>query len=281
MMENIGYAAMTETPCVIVNVQRGGPSTGQPTMGAQGDMMQCRFGSHGDYSIIALCPASVQEMYELTAKAFNLADKYRVPVFLMADEIVGHMREKIVIPDSVVNVPRRDLVKGVLPFKPDKDLIPGFPQFGKGYGVHVTGLTHDERGYPCATNPTLHETLVRRLVDKIESARREIADYDILNPGAEQVFIAYGAPVRSVQQLIQDHPDHNIGFLRLRTVWPFPEFALKEFKNARRFLIPELNLGQIAREIERHVKVPVVSLPKLGGDLHTPAELLAALEAQQ
>jgi 2-oxoglutarate ferredoxin oxidoreductase subunit alpha len=281
MMENIGYAAMTETPCVIVNVQRGGPSTGQPTMGAQGDMMQCRFGSHGDYSVIALCPASVQEMYELTAKAFNLADRYRVPVFLMTDEIVGHMREKIIIPDSIVNVPRRELVKGVLPFKPDKDLIPGFPQFGKGYGVHVTGLTHDERGYPCATNPTLHETLVRRLVDKIESARREIADYDILNPGAEQVFIAYGAPVRSVQQLIHDHPDKNIGFLRLRTVWPFPEFALKEFKNARRFLVPELNLGQIAREIERHVQVPVISLPKLGGDLHTPAELLAALEAQQ
>jgi 2-oxoglutarate ferredoxin oxidoreductase subunit alpha len=220
-------------------------------------------------------------MYELTAKAFNLADKYRVPVFLMADEIVGHMREKIIIPDSIVNVPRRELIKGVLPFKPDNDLIPGFPRFGKGYGVHVTGLTHDERGYPCATNPKLHETLVRRLVDKIESARREIADYDILNPGAEQVFIAYGAPVRTVQQLMHDHPDQNIGFLRLRTVWPFPEYVLGEFKNVRRFLIPELNLGQIAREIERHVKVPVISLPKLGGDLHTPAELFTALEAQQ
>jgi 2-oxoglutarate ferredoxin oxidoreductase subunit alpha len=278
MMENIGYAVMTETPCVIVNVQRGGPSTGQPTMGAQGDMMQCRFGSHGDYSIIALCPASVQEMYELTAKAFNLADKYRVPVFLMADEIVGHMREKIVIPDSVPFIPRKELVRGTLPFKADNDLIPGFPQFGKGYRVHVTGLTHDERGYPCATNPKLHEALVMRLVNKIESARHKIADYEILNPDAEQVFIAYGAPVRTVQQLMHDHPDKTIGFLRFRTVWPFPEFALKEFKNARRFLVPELNLGQIAREIERHVQVPVISLPKLGGDLHTPAELLEALE---
>jgi 2-oxoglutarate ferredoxin oxidoreductase subunit alpha len=278
MMENIGYAVMTETPCVVVNVQRGGPSTGQPTMGAQGDMMQCRFGSHGDYSIIALCPASVQEMYELTAKAFNLADKYRVPVFLMADEIVGHMREKIVIPDSVPFIPRKELVRGTLPFKADNDLIPGFPQFGKGYRVHVTGLTHDERGYPCATNPKLHEALVMRLVNKIESARHKIADYEILNPDAEQVFIAYGAPVRTVQQLMHDHPDKTIGFLRFRTVWPFPEFALKEFKNARRFLVPELNLGQIAREIERHVQVPVISLPKLGGDLHTPAELLEALE---
>jgi 2-oxoglutarate ferredoxin oxidoreductase subunit alpha len=281
MMENIGYAAMTETPCVIVNVQRGGPSTGQPTMAGQGDMMQCRFGSHGDYAVIALCPASVQEMYDLTAKAFNLADKYRVPVFLMADEIVGHMREKIIIPDSVEQVPRKALVKGTLPFKSDSDGIPGFPRFGKGYGVHVTGLTHDERGYPCATNPKLHESLVMRLVDKIESARNSIADYDIVNPDAEQVFIAYGAPVRTVQQLLHDHPDKNIGFLRLRTVWPFAEHALAQFINARRFLVPEMNLGQIAREIERHVTVPVKSLPKLGGDLHTPAELLAALEAQQ
>jgi len=281
MMENIGYAVMTETPCVIVNVQRGGPSTGQPTMGAQGDMMQVRFGSHGDYAIIALCPASVQEMYELTAKAFSLADQYRVPVFLMADEIVGHMREKIIIPDSMATTQRKALVKGSLPFRTGDDRVPGFPQFGKGYGVHVTGLTHDERGYPCATNPQLHEALVRRLVDKIESARHAIADFDIINPDAEQVFIAYGAPVRTVQQVMHDRPDKNIGFLRLRTVWPFPEYALAEFKNAKRFLMPELNLGQMAREVERHVRVPVISIGKLGGELHTPAELVAALEAQR
>jgi 2-oxoglutarate ferredoxin oxidoreductase subunit alpha len=219
-------------------------------------------------------------MYELTAKAFNLADQYRVPVFLMADEIVGHMREKIIIPDSVGKVARKVLLKGALPFKPDADFIPGFPQFGKGYGVHVTGLTHDERGYPCATNPGLHETLVRRLVDKVESARHAIADYQVINPDAEQVFIAYGAPVRTVQQVMHDHPNTNIGFLRLRTVWPFPEYALAQFKNARHFLVPELNLGQIAREIERHVKVPVISLPKLGGELHTPADLSAALEVR-
>jgi 2-oxoglutarate ferredoxin oxidoreductase subunit alpha len=279
MMENIGFAVMTETPCVIVNIQRGGPSTGQPTMGAQGDMMQCRFGSHGDYSTIALCPASVQEMYELTARAFNLADQYRVPVFLMADEIIGHMREKILVPDSVPQVSRKVLAKGALPFKPDSDMIPGFPQFGKGYGVHVTGLTHDERGYPCATNPKLHEALVRRLFDKVESARDTIADYDIVNPDAEQVFVAYGAPVRTVQQVLHDRPRQNIGFLRLRTVWPFPEKSLAVFRNARRFLVPELNLGQIAREIERHVNVPVASLPRLGGDLHTPVELEKALEA--
>jgi 2-oxoglutarate ferredoxin oxidoreductase subunit alpha len=250
-------------------------------MAAQGDMMQCRFGSHGDYSIIALCPASVQEMYELTAKAFNLADRYRVPIFLMADEVIGHMREKITIPDTVEQVPRRELVKGTLPFRPESDLVPGFPQFGKGYGVHVTGLTHDERGYPCATNPKLHANLVQRLVDKVELARHEIADYDVVNPDAEQVFIAYGGPVRTVQQVLHDRNDKNVGFLRLRTVWPFPENALMEFRNARRFLVPEMNLGQIAREIERHADVPVISLPKLGGELHTPAELGAALEAKR
>jgi 2-oxoglutarate ferredoxin oxidoreductase subunit alpha len=280
MMENIGYAAMTETPCVVVNVQRGGPSTGQPTMSAQGDMMQARFGSHGDYAIIALCPASVQEMYELTVKAFNLADKYRVPVFLMADETIGHMREKIIIPDKVDRVERKPLVPGTLPFRADADLIPGFAQFGKGHHVHVTGLTHDERGYPCATNPKLHMALVKRLVDKIESARHDMADYDVINPGAEQVFVAYGGPVRTVQQVMYDRKDTAIGFLRIRTVWPFPEKALAQFKNARRFLVPEMNLGQIAREIERHVRVPVVSIPKLGGELHTPDELVAALEVK-
>jgi 2-oxoglutarate ferredoxin oxidoreductase subunit alpha len=277
MMENIGFAAMTETPCVIVNVQRGGPSTGQPTMAAQGDMMQCRFGSHGDYSIIALAPATVQEMYELTAKSFNLADQYRVPVFLMADEIVGHMRERITLPDKIEQVPRRELEKGVLPFHPNENLIPGFATFGKGHGVHVTGLTHDERGYPCTTNPNVHAHLVKRLVDKIENARTAIADYDVINPDAEKVFVSYGAPVRTVQQVLHDRNTEDIGFLRLRTIWPFAEDALKKFKNVREFLVPELNMGQIAREIERHVNVPVISLPKLGGDLHLPEELEAAL----
>jgi 2-oxoglutarate ferredoxin oxidoreductase subunit alpha len=281
MMENIGFAAMTETPCVVVNIQRGGPSTGQPTMSAQGDMMQARFGSHGDYAVIALCPATVQEMYGLTVKAFNLADRYRVPVFLMGDETIGHMREKILIPDRVERVSRKPFVSGNPPFRvTDPDLIPGFPQFGTGHHVHVTGLTHDERGYPAATNPQLHGDLVKRLVDKIENARDEMADYDVINPDAEQVFVAYGAPVRTVQQVMHDQKDKNLGFLRIRVVWPFPEKALALFRNAQRFLIPEMNLGQIAREIERHVRVPVRSIPKLGGELHTPAELVRALEAQ-
>jgi 2-oxoglutarate/2-oxoacid ferredoxin oxidoreductase subunit alpha len=279
MMENIGYAAMTETPCVIVNIQRGGPSTGQPTMAAAGDMMQCRFGSHGDYSIIALTPASVQEMYELTVKAFNLADRFRVPVFLMADEIIGHMRERLTVPDQVERTPRKALATGVAPFHPDDDMVPGFPEFGKGFRVHVTGLTHDERGYPSATNPKIHEELVMRLVNKVESARIEIADYEVINPGASVVFVSYGAPARSVAQVLHDTKADNIGHLRLRMVWPFPDHALMEFPNVKEFIVPELNLGQIAREIERHTRVPVLQVPLLGGDLHSPSELRALAEA--
>lgn len=278
MMENIGYAVMTETPCVIVNIQRGGPSTGQPTMSGQGDMLQCRFGSHGDYSVIALCPASVQEMFDLTVDAFNLAERFRVPVFLMADEIIGHMRERLIIPDSVLQRHRKPLEPGALPFRSDADLVPGFPAFGQGYGVHVTGLTHDERGYPCTTSPRVHEELVNRLVEKVEGARESIAACDIINPEAETVFISYGAPSRSVQQVLHDHSKECIGHLRLKMVWPFAESLLSRFKNADTFIVPEQNLGQIAREIERHVDARVIPVPKLGGDLHTPGDLYRIVE---
>jgi len=281
MMENIGYAAMTETPCVIVNVQRGGPSTGQPPRAAQGDMLQCRFGSHGDYSTIALTPNSVQEMFDLTVKAFDLADRFRVPTFLMADEIVGHMRERVTIRDPETIVPPRPLAEGVLPFEAGEDGVPGFAPFGSGRAVHVTGLTHDERGYPDTTDPEAHDKLVRRLVAKVESARREIADYEVTNPDAETVFVTYGAPSRTVEQVLHDRPGDSIGHLRLRLVWPFPEFALEEFPNAKVFLMPELNMGQMVREVQRHVDQPVVSIPKIGGELHTPAELVRAMEVHR
>jgi 2-oxoglutarate ferredoxin oxidoreductase subunit alpha len=281
MMENIGYAAMTETPCVIVNIQRGGPSTGQPTRAAQGDMLQCRFGSHGDYSTIALTPNSVQEMFDLTVKAFDLADRFRVPTFLMADEIVGHMRERVTIPDSVKTTPPAPLAQDSLPFGAGDDGVPGFAPFGSGRSIHVTGLTHDERGYPDTTDPLAHDRLVRRLVSKVESARHDIADYEVTNPDAETVFVTYGPPSRTVEQVMHDHPDDGVGHLRLRLVWPFPEFALREFSGAKIFLMPELNMGQMVREVQRHVDQPVISIPKLGGELHTPAELLQALEAHR
>ncbi len=278
MMENLGFAVMTETPLLVVNVQRGGPSTGQPTMSAQGDMLQCRYGSHGDIGIVALAPNSVQEMYDLTVKAFTLSERLRCPAFLMTDEHVAHMRERIDLPDAVEVVDRAELEPGTPPFAAGPDLVPGFPTFGKGHRVHVTGLTHDERGYPVATDPEVHAALVERLVRKVEGARREIADYEVVNPGAEVVFVCYGAPSRAVAQLVADRPDEGIGVLRLRLVWPFPDHALAEFPDAAVFIVPEQNLGQIASEVERHTDRPVVSAPKIGGELHTPAELARVLE---
>lgn len=274
MMENIGFAVMSETPCVIVNIQRGGPSTGQPTMAAQGDMMQVRFGSHGDYSTIALCPSTVQECYDLTAKAFNLADRFRIPVFVMGDEVIGHMRERIEIPDDVSIERSRPLAEGVLPYAPSEDGVPGFAPFGTGHYIHVTGLTHDERGYPDTTNPERHEILVKRLVHKVEKARYEIADYSILNEDAEYIFVCYGAPVRTVREVVEKNRMPGTGYLQLRIVWPFPEALLSRFPNVKAFIVPEMNLGMISREIERHVKVPVISAGRIGGELHTPKELM-------
>ena len=279
MMENIGYAVMTETPCVLVNIQRGGPSTGQPTMGAQGDIMQVKFGSHGDYSIIALAPSSVQECFDLTAKAFNLADRFRTPVFLMADEVIGHMREKIEIPDSVEIIRPKPLAEGALPFAPGEDGVPGFAAFGTGRHIPVTGLTHDERGYPVTTNPALHESLVRRLISKIEDARHDIADYTIVNEDAQYVFVCYGAPVRTVREVVERLKTPDTGYLQLRIVWPFPEDLLTRFPNVKAFIVPEMNLGMMAREVERHVSVPVIPVSKIGGDLHTPEELVEAVRA--
>ena len=280
MMENIGYAAITETPCVVVNVQRGGPSTGQPTMAAQGDMMQARYGSHGDYSIIALSPSSVQEMFDLTVKAFNLADRFRTPVFLMADETIGHMREKILLRENVEIIPRRELKEGELPCEPDENGIPGFGTFGNGHNIHITGLTHNEKGYPATDSAELHEAMVRRQVDKIEKHRLELTDVDIVNPNAEIVFISYGAPTRTVRQLLADEPG-KYGHLNLRIVWPFPDHCLEQFTNAKAFVVPEMNLGQIAKEVRQYTNVKIITAPKLGGALHTVDELKTAAKAAE
>jgi 2-oxoglutarate ferredoxin oxidoreductase subunit alpha len=231
---------------------------------------------------IAVVPSTVQEMYELTVKAFNLADRFRVPTFVMSDETIGHMRERITIPDSVEIIPRKPLMKGELPFAADDDGVPGFPQFGGGHRVHVTGLTHDERGYPNTTDPDVHEKLVTRLYHKVESKRHEIADYDAVNTEAEVVFVTYGPGARTVRQVLHDHPNECIGHLNLRIVWPFPEDTLKLFSNAKTFIVPELNLGQMAREVARHMSgQKVLSMPKIGGLIHTPAELYAAVEAER
>ena len=203
MQENIGLAVMTETPLVIVDIMRGGPSTGQPTKPGQQDMMQAKWGSHGDYEVIALAPSSVQEMFDLTIECFNLSERFRVPAFLMADETVAHMWERVIIPEpdqiEIVNRKKPTVSPAdYLPFKPDEDLVPPMACFGEGYRVHVTGLTHDERGYPKTDSPEIQEQLVRRLCDKIrKNADKIVKVNEFMLEDAEIAVIAYGTPARA------------------------------------------------------------------------------------
>src|SRR6202158_44505 len=260
MMEHIGYAAMTETPCVFVDVQRGGPSTGLPTLPAQADMMQARWGSHGDYEIIALCPNSPQECFDLTIKAFNFSEQYRVPVFVMMDEVVGHMTEKVVIPRaSEIEVePRHWTNKDKSSFQLfapcGEEQAPEMAKAGDGYKVHVTGLTHDERGYPDMT-PAMQDTLVKRLVNKIRDNAPKIClteEHDI--EGADVVVISYGITSRVAQRAVDLGRAEGIkvGSLRLITAWPFPEHIIRALApKVKGLVVPEINLGQMVREVER------------------------------
>lgn len=283
MQENIGYAAMTETPIVIIDMQRGGPSTGQPTHTSQGDMMQARWGSHGDYETITLTPSSVQECFDFTVKAFNLAEIYRCPVFIMADEIVGHMREKIIIPDEIEVVPRQmpQKTEGTyLPYDAPENKTTPMPSFMQGYDIHVTGLTHDIRGYPSTDDPLVHTELVTRICDKVLENRNEIADieYDFLDD-AEIVIIAYGIPARSAITAAKQARAKGlkVGYIKLNVVWPFPiETIEKLVGNAKKIIVPELNLGEVVLEVDRVLgKNAIVELlPKIGGGLHTPSEIL-------
>ena len=286
MQEHIGYAAMTETPLVIVNMQRGSPSTGQPTMASQSDMMQARWGSHGDYEIIALCPASVQECFDFTVMAFNLAEKYRVPVMVMADEIVGHMREKINIPEKTEiiarSMPDKD-PETFLPYKAEPEGTSDMPAFGDGYKLLITGLTHDERGYPDASNPKSHSKLVNRLCNKILKKTNEIAMVKTMfTEDADVLIVSYGAPSRSVSTAVKKAREDGVkaGFIKLETVWPFPESMLRSAaKNATRVIVVEMNLGQIFYEVQRVLKDhKVENLPKIGGEMHKPDEILEKIE---
>ncbi|MBL8291349.1 MAG: 2-oxoacid:acceptor oxidoreductase subunit alpha [Bryobacterales bacterium] len=284
MMEHIGYAAMTETPCVFVDVQRAGPSTGLPTLPAQGDMMQAKWGSHGDYPIIALCPNSPQECFDLTIRAFNLAEQYRNPVLFMMDECVGHMTEKVVIPeaDEIDITPRRRTPDAQL-FQPDADLVPPMQHAGEGHGIHVTGLTHNERGYPDLTIGS-QDKLVRRLHDKIALANEEIADWDEEGlDGADVAVLSYGITSRVAQRAIVMAREKGlrVGRMRLITVWPFPERRVREIaQQVRAIVVPELNLGQIALEVERLAagNARVISVTHAGGSVHRPEQILQAIE---
>jgi 2-oxoglutarate ferredoxin oxidoreductase subunit alpha len=288
MMENLGLGVMLETPCVIVNVQRAGPSTGLPTLAAQGDMMQARWGSHGSYEIIALVPSSPQEMFDLTIEAFNLSERYRIPVLIMSDEAVGHMSEKVVIPEvapeALVDRPRPQDGQGdYVPYSTDGGLVPPMAIAGEGYRFHVTGLTHDERGYPVMTAEA-QDPLVRRLVDKIRLNRNDIVRYEEIDiEDAEVVVCAYGITARVARLAVQRARDDGIraGLLRLVVAWPFAEDRIRELANqAKAFVVPEINYGQIALEVERCAagKARTLLVPHMGGGVHDPQTILEAIK---
>jgi len=287
MMENLGLGVMLETPCVVVDVQRAGPSTGLPTLVAQGDMMQARWGSHGSYEIIALVPSSPQEIFDLTITAFNLSEKYRVPVLIMSDEAVGHMSEKVVVrqvaPDELVSRKKPKVPpERYQPYKPDKDLVPPMAIAGEGYRFHVTGLTHDERGYP-AMNAEAQDRLVRRLSDKIRLHRKDIIKYEEADiEDANIVVCAYGITARIARHAVQLARAEGIraGLLRLITVWPFPEEHIRELaKKVKTFVVPEINYGQIVLEVERCAgsKAKTLLVPHMGGSVHMPQTILEAI----
>lgn len=287
MMEHIGYAAMTETPCVFVNVQRGGPSTGLPTLPAQGDMMQARFGSHGDYPCIAISPSSPQECFELMIRAMNLAEEFRTAVFLMMDEVVGHMTERVEIPaaESIEITPRRLTKKApedYRPYETDGESAPEMANAGDGYKFHVTGLTHDERGYPSMTPETQHK-LIYRLFAKIDNARERIIQIEEdRTESADVIVIAYGITMRVADRAIQLARSEGIatGKLRLITVWPLAEERIRELAGrVKAFVVPELNMGQVVLEIERVTggRARVIPVPHAGGTVHKPEQILEAI----
>ena len=287
MMEHIGLAAMTEVPCVYINVQRGGPSTGLPTLPAQADMMQARWGSHGDYETIALSPNSPQECFDLIIHAFNLSEKYRVPVLFMMDESVGHMTEKVVIPASaeIKLTPRRytKLPPGEYrPYQPGNDMVPEITKAGLGHHIHISGLTHDEKGYP-VMNADCQQQLVTRLVNKIRKNVDQISFYH--EDGVERadvVVVTYGITSRIASRAVRDARAQGlkVGHMRLVVVWPLPEARLREVApwiNA--FVVPELNLGQVVLEVERCAggKCATVSVPHAGGAVHKPRAIYDAI----
>ena len=283
MQESIGYASMTETPLVIVNAMRGGPSTGLPTMVGQGDVMQTKYGSHGDYPIIALAASTVQDMFDLTIRAFNLSEKYRVPTVLLSDAEVGHMRGKFSVSNDYELVNRMTRTDKVWHdgFAYDESLVPRFPVLGKGSRVHVTGLSHNIAGYP-TSDPEVHEELVRRLQEKITLHRQDICQVDVYRPEAERLIITYGSPFLAAREAMKT--DERLAVLNLKTIWPFPvEQVVQACVGAKDIIVIELNLGQIFKEVERVACMNgchgVRLLSKVSGQVPTPSEINRFVEA--
>ncbi len=282
MQENIGYAVMTETPCVIVDVQRSGPSTGQATKPAQGDVMQARWGTHGDHEIIALAPSSVQESFDLMIEAFNLAEIYRTPVILLTDGEIGHLREKMVMPKlkdvKIVERPKAKDNKSVFGGK----LIPPMMEFGEGGFIHVTGSTHKTNGMRDVESQDVHEVLINRIYKKIESNRDKIVRVEKkYMKGAKVGVVSYGAAARPSLGAVEKarRNKKKVGFLRLIAIWPFARKQIIALgKQVDTILVPEMNLGQVSREIERFVDCEVISVPKIGGIAHSIDEIYAKIK---
>jgi 2-oxoglutarate ferredoxin oxidoreductase subunit alpha len=282
MQESIGYACMTETPCVIIDVQRSGPSTGQATMPAQGDMMQARWGTHGDHEILALAPSTVQECLELTIECFNLAERYRNPAILLMDGQIGHLRERIDMPYAKdIEVTERRLGEpGDMVF--GGEAVPPMIQFGSDQFIHVTGSTHKETGMRDVSSQDVHDDLVRRLVSKIEDDRDELERVEErFTDDADTVVLSYGASARPALGAVLRAREKGVkvGFVRLIGIWPFPGTTVERLGGkVDRIYVPEMNLGQVNREVERYVDCPVVPISKIGGVPHTVSEVLSAIE---
>jgi 2-oxoglutarate/2-oxoacid ferredoxin oxidoreductase subunit alpha len=287
MQENIGFACMAEVPCVVIDVMRGGPSTGLPTLPSQADVMQARWGTHGDHSIIALAPYTVREVFEMTIRAFNLSEKYRTPVFLLLDEILGHVNEKVQLPSEqeifVYNREKPSIPPAdYLPYRHTDTGVPPMVSFGLGYRYHVTGLAHDETGFPTNNSEEIQK-LVRRLNDKIELHADDIIETDsFMFDDAEIGVLAYGSSARASKSAVRMARDAGIkaGLFRLKTLWPFPEKAIQEnSRNVRQWIVPEMNLGQIAHEVEwaTNRSVPVTKICQVDGNPITPFEILQTI----
>jgi 2-oxoglutarate ferredoxin oxidoreductase subunit alpha len=286
MQEGIGYAATTQTPCVVVNVMRGGPGTGQPTLSSQQDVYQAKYGSHGDYEPIVLIPSSAQEAAELTIRAFNLAEEYLVPVSVLLDEIVGHTRERVTLPASPKLFDRVKPRPGAeyRPFAPIPELKGSScrANFGEGHNILVDGQLHDHMGNRVGHLPEASAEHVRRICNKITQNIDDIADYELhFAADAERMLIAYGSTARSALRAVVmgREAGKKMGLIRLKTLFPFPDnFIRAAAGKAKAVFVPEMNNGKIVNEVRRVVRNEVFSIPRLGGEMPTPAEILAAVD---
>ena len=285
--ELIGYAACAEIPCVLVDVQRVGPSTGQPTAPSQGDVMQVRWGTHGDHPVIALSPWSVRETFDATVMAVNYAERFRTPVMLLMDEMVGHLREKVELPEKVEIYPRRKPTKtraeGYQPFAPEADLVPNVADFGEGYHIHVTGLIHDETGFPVGS-PKVTEESIRRLHEKIERAGEEIVHTEsYFMDDAEYAVVSFGGTARTAYEAVREAraAGVKVGLVRLMTIWPFADKVIGELAaKVKGIVTAELNYGQIVHEVRRAANgaCPVSLCGKYNMRAFEPGEILASIQ---